>query len=57
VVPHFVNDSYWVAHQTKLSRPKVLPEEGPDFMAWWVDPGKPGARPSSPRGAQAQTID
>jgi microcin C transport system substrate-binding protein len=57
VVPHFVNDSYWVAYQNKFSRPEILPEEAPDFFAWWIDPSKPAARPSSPSGAQAKTID
>jgi microcin C transport system substrate-binding protein len=57
VVPHFVDDGYRVAYRNKFERPEVMPEEGPDFMAWWVDPGKPGARPSRPSGAQAQTID
>jgi microcin C transport system substrate-binding protein len=57
VVPHFVDDSYRVAYRNKFSRPEVLPEEGPDFMAWWVDPSKPAARQPASGGAQAQTID
>jgi microcin C transport system substrate-binding protein len=57
VVPHFVNDSYWVAYQNKFSRPEILPEEGPDFFAWWIDPSKPAARLSSPSSAQAQPTD
>jgi microcin C transport system substrate-binding protein len=57
VVPHFVDDGYRVAYRNKFERPEILPEEGPDFMAWWVDPSKPAARPSSPSGAQAQTTD
>ena len=57
VVPHFTDDGYRVAYRNKFERPEILPEEGPDFMAWWVDPGKPAARLSSPSGAQAQTTD
>jgi microcin C transport system substrate-binding protein len=57
VVPHFVDDSYRVAYRNKFSRPEVLPEEGPDFMAWWVDPSKPAARQPAPSGAQAKTTD
>jgi microcin C transport system substrate-binding protein len=57
VVPHFLDDGYRVAYRNKFSRPEALPEEGPDFMAWWVDPSKPAAHPFSPGGAQAQTID
>jgi microcin C transport system substrate-binding protein len=57
VVPHFVDDGYRVAYRNKFERPEILPEEGPDFMAWWVDPDKPAARLSSPSGAQAQTTD
>jgi microcin C transport system substrate-binding protein len=56
-VPHFVDDGYRVAYRNKFSRPEALPEEGPDFMAWWVDPSKPAARPSSPDSAQAQPTD
>jgi microcin C transport system substrate-binding protein len=58
VVPHFVNDTYWVAYRNKFSRPEVLPEEAPDLMAWWVDRGKPAAaRDATPSSAQAQTTD
>jgi microcin C transport system substrate-binding protein len=57
VVPHFVDDSYRVAYRNKFERPEVLPEEAPDFMAWWVDPSKPAARQPAPGGAQAKTID
>jgi microcin C transport system substrate-binding protein len=61
VVPHFVDDSYRVAYRNKFSRPEVLPEEGPDFMAWWVDPVKVAAlqkkQPPSSAGAQAQPTD
>ena len=57
VVPHFTDDGYRVAYRNKFERPEILPEEGPDFMAWWVDPGKPAARLSGPSGAQAQTTD
>jgi microcin C transport system substrate-binding protein len=56
-VPHFVDDGYRVAYRNKFARPKALPEEGPDFMAWWVDPSKPAARLSSPSSAQAQPTD
>jgi microcin C transport system substrate-binding protein len=55
VVPHFIDDGYNVAYQSKLSRPETLPSEGPDIMAWWVDPAKAGGRGSAPAGAQAQT--
>jgi microcin C transport system substrate-binding protein len=57
VVPHFTDDGYRVAYRNKFGRPEVLPEEGPDFMAWWVDPSKPAARQPAPSGAQAKTID
>jgi microcin C transport system substrate-binding protein len=57
VVPHFTDDGYRVAYRNKFGRPEILPEEGPDFMAWWVDPSKPAARQTASRGAQAQTID
>jgi microcin C transport system substrate-binding protein len=57
VVPHFVDDSYRVAYRNKFSRPEVLPEEGPDFMAWWVDPAKSAARQPATSGARAQTTD
>jgi microcin C transport system substrate-binding protein len=57
VVPHFVDDGYRVAYRNKFERPEILAEEGPDFMAWWVDPAKPAARQTNPGGAQAQTTD
>jgi len=61
VVPHFVDDGYRVAYRNKFSRPEILPEEGPDFMAWWVDPAKVAAlrsrQPSNATGAQAQPTD
>jgi len=57
VVPHFTDDGYRVGYRNKFDRPEILPEEGPDFWAWWVDPDKPAARLSSPSGAQAQTTD
>lgn len=57
VVPHFVDDGYRVAYRHKFERPEVLPEEGPDFFGWWVDPDKVAARPATPSGARAQTID
>ena len=43
VVPHFVDDGFRVAYWNKFSRPEILPEDGPDFMAWWVDPVKVAA--------------
>jgi microcin C transport system substrate-binding protein len=52
VVPHFIDDGYNVAYQKKLVRPETLPSEGPDIMAWWVDPGMRGADAA---GTQAQT--
>ena len=57
VVPHFTDDGYRVAYRNKFNRPDKLPEEGPDFMAWWVDPGKVAVLPAeeSSSGAQAQT--
>jgi microcin C transport system substrate-binding protein len=61
VVPHFVDDGYRVAYRNKFSRPDILPEEGPDFMAWWVDPVKVAAlqkkRPADSTGAQAQPTE
>jgi microcin C transport system substrate-binding protein len=57
VVPHFVDDGYRVAYRNKFEQPEILPEEGPDFMAWWVDPGKSAAGQPNPSGAQAQTTD
>jgi microcin C transport system substrate-binding protein len=57
VVPHFVDDGYRVAYRNKFERAEILPEEGPDFMAWWVDPAKPAAGQPNPSGAQAQTTD
>jgi microcin C transport system substrate-binding protein len=40
VIPHFMNQSFWVAYWNKFKLPEVLAEEGPDLMAWWVDPAK-----------------
>jgi microcin C transport system substrate-binding protein len=40
VIPHFMNQSFWVAYWNKFRLPEVLAEEGPDLMAWWVDPAK-----------------
>jgi microcin C transport system substrate-binding protein len=61
VVPHFVDDGFRVAYRNKFSRPEILPEDGPDFMAWWVDPVKVAAlqrnQPASSSGAQAQPTD
>jgi microcin C transport system substrate-binding protein len=60
VVPHFVDDGYRVAYRNKLSRPEILPEEGLDIMAWWVDPGKLAALQSKqpePSGGSAQTAN
>ncbi|MEM7023087.1 MAG: extracellular solute-binding protein [Pseudomonadota bacterium] len=42
VVPHFIDDGYDVAYAKKIVRPEQLPSEGPDIMAWWVDPGTAG---------------
>jgi microcin C transport system substrate-binding protein len=52
VVPHFIDDGYNVAYQSKLARPEVLPSEAPDIMAWWVDPD---ARGGNTAGARAAT--
>jgi microcin C transport system substrate-binding protein len=61
VVPHFVDNGYRVAYRNKFDRPEILPEEGPDFFTWWVDPAKLAAlqsgQQSAPAGAQAQTTD
>lgn len=61
VVPHFIDDGYRVAYRNKFGRPDVLPEEGPDFWAWWVDPVKVaelrGKQPSNSKGARAQPVD
>jgi len=53
VVPHFVDDGYRVAYQSKLLRPDVLPTEAPDIMAWWIDPAKAG----TPSSRQASSSD
>jgi len=61
VVPHFVDDGFRVAYRNKFQRPEILPEEGPDFFTWWVDPDKLAAlrsgQQSAPTGARAQTAD
>jgi microcin C transport system substrate-binding protein len=40
VVPHFTDDGFRVAYWNKFGHPEVLPEEGPDFMSWWIDEAK-----------------
>jgi microcin C transport system substrate-binding protein len=57
VVPQFIDDGYRVAYRNKFDRPAILPEEGPDFMAWWVDPGKLAGLQSASSDAQAKTAD
>jgi microcin C transport system substrate-binding protein len=57
VVPQFIDDGYRVAYRNKFDRPEILPEEGPDFMAWWVDRGKLAGLRSASSDAQANTTD
>jgi microcin C transport system substrate-binding protein len=57
VVPHFVDDGYRVAYRNKFEQPEILAEEGPDFMSWWVDPGKSAARQPAQSGTQAKNTD
>jgi hypothetical protein len=38
-----MNQTFWVSYWDKFRLPEVLPEEGPDLMAWWVDPEKVAA--------------
>jgi microcin C transport system substrate-binding protein len=59
VIPHFTDDGYRVAYWNKFGQPEVLPEEAPDFMAWWVDPVKVAAianRQDQSGGAAAKSI-
>jgi microcin C transport system substrate-binding protein len=43
LVPHFTDNGYKVAWWDKLAMPEVLPTEGPDVYAWWIDPAKDAA--------------
>jgi microcin C transport system substrate-binding protein len=43
VVPHFTSGGYNTAWWDKFGMPAVLPTEGPDLFAWWIDPAKDAA--------------
>jgi len=52
VIPHWHLGYDRVAYWDKFGMPAIVPSQGVQFMAWWIDPAKAKQAPPPPAGAQ-----
>jgi microcin C transport system substrate-binding protein len=51
VIPHWYLSYDWVAYWDKFGMPAVIPAQGFQFGAWWIDPAKVKQIPSPKKAA------